>query len=61
MDRRYGIIILKIKKTYFKELNSVQRKIALALTGSYKTVNNEKLLDLIKICRLNEEAEIKNM
>ena len=52
---------IKNKKTYVKELNSVQRKIALALTGSYKTVNNEKLLDLIKICRLNEEAEIKNI
>ena len=50
-------ILLK-KSTYVDKLARIQRKFLIASTGCYRTVNNEKLLNLTNINRIDKEIEI---
>lgn len=49
-----------LKKTYLKKLDKLQRKVLNIVTGAYRSTNTEKLLELLKLCRLTEELEIKD-
>lgn len=50
---------IKEKVTYMRKLDRLQRRVILAVTGAYRATNRDKLDELIGVCKLSEELEIK--